>query len=68
VVEFQRRADALVARAVAAGELREDRARVFGLALLGMVRVANVRVLQGEATWGELTEPLVELFLQGARR
>jgi AcrR family transcriptional regulator len=68
VVEFQRRDDALVARAVAAGELREDRARVFGLALLGMVRVANVRVLQGEATWGELTEPLVELFLQGARR
>jgi AcrR family transcriptional regulator len=68
VVEFQRRADLLVARGVAAGELREDRAQVFGMALIGIVRVANVRVLQGEATWEQLTEPLVELFVEGTRR
>jgi AcrR family transcriptional regulator len=68
LLDFQQRADALVARGIASGELRDDAARVFGLALIGMVRVANVRVLEGGATWEELTEPLIDLFLQGARR
>jgi AcrR family transcriptional regulator len=65
--ELQRRVDDLMARAVGAGELRADQAGVFGLALIGMIRVANVRVLAGESSWEELTEPLVDLFLRGAR-
>ncbi len=68
VVELQRRTDELVAQGVAAGELRPDDAGFFGLALIGMIRVANVRVLSGEATWEQLTEPFIDLFLRGAAR
>jgi AcrR family transcriptional regulator len=68
LTELVRRTDELVARAVAAGELREDAAGFFGLALIGLIRVANLRILSGGATWDELTEPLIDLFLRGAAR
>lgn len=68
VQELQRRTDALVARGVASGELRADEVGFFGLALIGMIRVANVRILSGEATWEQLSEPFVDLFLRGAGR
>lgn len=68
IADLVARADAIVARGVASGELRADAGEVMGLALVGSIRAANVRVLEGGATWGPLIEPLVELFLRGARR
>jgi AcrR family transcriptional regulator len=60
------RADRLVADAVARSELRAEGRAFHGLALIGMVRAANLRALEGATTWDELTEPLLELFLRGA--
>ncbi len=66
--ELARRASAIVARGVASGELRDDRARVFAPALVGIARVVLVRVLEGEGEPGETAGAIVELFLRGAAR
>lgn len=66
--ELVARADVIVARGVASGELRPEGREVHGLALVGMVRAANVRTLEGGATWAALADPLVELFARGAGR
>ena len=66
--ELARRAGAIVARGVASGELREDRAKVFAPALVGIARVVLVRVLEGEGAPGESAAAIVELFLEGAKR
>lgn len=68
IADLIARADAIVARGVASGELRAEAGEVMGLALVGSIRAANVRVLEGGATWEPLIEPLVDLFLRGARR
>ena len=66
--ELSRRASAIVARGVASGELRADRAKVFGPALVGIARVVLVRVLEGGSEPGETAAAIVELFLRGAAR
>ena len=68
LAELVVRADALVARCIASGELRPAGREVMGLALVGMIRVANLRTLEGGSTWDALTEPLIDLFLRGAQR
>jgi len=62
------RADVIAARGIASGELRPEGREVYGLALVGMIRIANLRALQGGASWESLAGPLVELFLRGAAR
>ncbi len=66
--ELARRAAAIVERGVASGELREDRAKVFAPALVGVARVVLVRVLEGAGGPGETVAAIVELFLRGAAR
>ncbi len=66
--ELARRASAIVARGVASGELREDRAGVFAPALVGIARVVLVRVLEGGSAPGETAAAIVDLFLKGAGR
>ena len=68
LVDLVRRADQIVARGVAAGELRPDAARVFGLALVGMARAVLVRAIEGGAAPGEPAAAIVDLFLRGAAR
>jgi AcrR family transcriptional regulator len=66
--DLVRRADQIVARGVAAGELRPDGARAFGLALVGMARAVLVRAIEGGAAPGETAAAVLELFLRGAAR
>ncbi len=66
--ELVRRADAVVARGIAAGELRPDRARVFGHGLVGMARAVLVRAIEGGAPPGEPASAILDLFLRGAAR
>ncbi len=66
--ELARRAGASVARGVARGELREDRASVFAPALVGIARVVLLRVLEGGGEPGETAAAIVDLFLRGAGR
>ena len=66
--DLARRASAIVERGVASGELREDRAKVFAPALVGVARVVLVRVLEGASGPGETVAAVVELFLRGAAR
>lgn len=66
--ELVRRADAIVARGVASGELRPDAARVFGLGLVGMARALLVRAVEGGAAPEEVAGAVLELFLRGAAR
>ncbi len=65
--ELVGRAEVVVARGVQAGELRPDAREILSLALIGALRTANVRVLEGGTTWEALTEPLLDLFLRGAQ-
>jgi hypothetical protein len=58
----------VVGRGIAAGELRPDGAKVFGLALVGMTRALLVRALEGGAQPGEATGAVLDLFLRGAAR
>lgn len=62
------RAKVLLERGIASGELRPEGQAVYGLALVAMIRVAIFHVLQGEASWEALSEPIIELFLRGAQR
>jgi AcrR family transcriptional regulator len=64
--DLVRRVNAVVARGVEAGELRPDRAEVFGLALVGMTRTVLVRALEGGAAPGEATDAILDVFLHGA--
>lgn len=66
--ELVRRADAVVARGIAAGQLRPDRAKVFGLALVGMARALLIRAIEGGSEPGEAADAILELFLAGAGR
>jgi AcrR family transcriptional regulator len=66
--ELVRRADAVVARGVASGELRGDGAKVFGLALVGMSRAVLVRAVEGGAEPGAPATAILDLFLRGAAR
>jgi hypothetical protein len=66
--ELVRRADAVVARGVAAGQLRPDAAKVFGLALVGMARALVIRAVEGGSEPGEAVEAILDLFLAGAGR
>ncbi len=66
--ELVRRVDAIVARGVAARELRPDAARVFGIALVGMARAVLVRAIEGGTERGETAASILDLFLRGAAR
>ena len=66
--ELVRRANAIVARGVASGELRADRSKVFGLALVGMARAVLLRAIERGSEPGEAGDAVVELFLRGASR
>ena len=66
--ELVRRANAIVARGVASGELRADRSKVFGLALVGMARAVLLRAIERGSEPGEAGDAIVELFLRGASR
>jgi AcrR family transcriptional regulator len=61
------RADRIVGDGIAAGELRPDRARVFGLALVGMARAVLIRSLE-EGAADDVTDGILDLFLEGAAR
>ncbi len=65
--ELVARADVVAARAIEAGEVRPEAREILGLALVGVIRVASVRVLEGGARWEKLTDPLIDLFLRGAQ-
>ncbi len=65
VAELVVRADRIVADGIAAGHLRPDPAKVFGLALVGMVRAVLVRSLE-EGAPEDVTEAILDLFLEGA--
>ncbi len=67
IADLVARADRIVADGIAARDLRADRAKVFGHALVGMARAVLVRSLE-EGASADVTDALVELFLQGARR
>jgi hypothetical protein len=66
--ELTRRANAIVERGVASGELRPDPAGVFGPALVGIARVVLVRAVEGGSEPGETAAAIVQLFLRGAER
>jgi AcrR family transcriptional regulator len=66
--DLVRRVDAIIARGVAAGELRPDDAKVFGLALVGMARAVLIRAIEGGAEPGEAAGAVLDLFLRGAER
>jgi AcrR family transcriptional regulator len=65
---FSARAERLVERCIASGELRREGAELHAMALVGMVRAGMVQAIQGAATWERVTACLVELFLRGAGR
>jgi AcrR family transcriptional regulator len=67
LADLAARADRIVAQGVAAGELRPDDAKVFGLALVGMARAVLVRALERGAS-ADATDALLDLFLRGAAR
>ncbi len=58
--------EAIVERGLAAGELRPDPDKVFGLALVGMARALVVRAVEGGTEPGRAADALLELFLAGA--
>ena len=66
--ELVRRADVVVGRGIAAGELRPDGARIFGLALVGLARAVMLRTLHGEGEPGAAATAVLDLFLRGAAR
>jgi AcrR family transcriptional regulator len=65
--ELIARADLIVSRAIEAGELRPETRPVLPLALVGVIRTASVRVLEGGSTWDALTDPIIDLLLRGAQ-
>jgi AcrR family transcriptional regulator len=67
VAELVARAERIVADGVAAGDLRPDRAKVFGLAFVGIARGVLVRSLEQEEP-EDVTDAVLDLFLEGAAR
>jgi AcrR family transcriptional regulator len=67
IAELVARADRIVADGIASGDLRPDRARVFGLALVGMARAVLIRSLEEEAG-DDPSDAILDLFLEGAAR
>ncbi len=65
--ELFARADVVGLRGIQAAELRPGAREILPLALVGALRTASVRVLEGGVTWEALTEPLIDLFLRGAQ-
>ncbi len=65
--ELSQRVDAVVARGLAAGELRADPAGVFGLALVGMARAVLFRAMEASADPHAAVDAVLDLFLEGAR-
>jgi AcrR family transcriptional regulator len=66
--ELVARADAVVARGIAEGELRPDPAGVFGLALVGALRAVLSRSIERGSDPDALSDAVLELFLRGAAR
>jgi AcrR family transcriptional regulator len=66
--DLVRRADAIVARGAAAGELRADPEKVLGLALVGLARALVVRTAAGGSEPGHAAAAILEVFLRGAAR
>jgi AcrR family transcriptional regulator len=66
--ELASRADALVARGVASGELRPDRGGVFGLGLVGVARAVLLRNVERDEGFEGAVDGIADLFLRGAQR
>lgn len=62
------RADAVIARGVAAGALRPDPHGVFGRGLVGMIRLLVLRAIEEGAGWDGIADATLDLFLEGAAR
>jgi AcrR family transcriptional regulator len=67
IADLVARADRIVADGVASGDLRPDRANVFGLALVGMARAVLIRSMEGGAQ-DDPSDAILDLFLEGAAR
>jgi AcrR family transcriptional regulator len=65
---FIARAEILVGRAIASGELRREGAELHATALVGMARAGLVRAIEGSLSWDKVTTCVVDLFLRGAGR
>lgn len=66
IEELARRAQAVIDRGVAAGELRPDPAKVLALTVVGMGRALVIRAADGGAEPGAGVPTLLEVFLRGA--
>lgn len=66
--ELVRRAQAIVDRGVASGELRPDPAGILGLSFVGLARALVLRVVEGGAEPGRAADAVLALFLEGAGR
>ncbi len=60
------RAEAVVARGIAAGELRPDGDRVFAQAFVGMARAVLFRALDAGTHDAAVVDAVLDLFLRGA--
>ncbi|BDG06424.1 TetR/AcrR family transcriptional regulator [Anaeromyxobacter oryzae] len=65
--ELQARAQRVVERGLASGELRDDGARLFAAGLVGIARASILLALQGRGSFDAYAPAVVELFLRGAR-
>jgi AcrR family transcriptional regulator len=61
------RAERLVERGVATGELRREDGNLFAAGLIGMARTAVVFALEGRGSFDAIAPSVVDLFLRGAR-
>ena len=65
--ELSARVDTVLARGIAAGELRLDPSGVFGQALVGMARAVLFRALDASGDPRPAVDAVLDLFLRGAR-
>ncbi len=61
------RAERVVDRGIASGELRRDDAALFAAGLIGVARTVLVLVLAGRCSFDAFAPSVVDLFLRGAR-
>jgi AcrR family transcriptional regulator len=65
--EILARAERLVERGIASGELRSGDARTFAVGLVGMLRLAVVNAVEGKGSIDAIAPGVIDFFLRGAR-